>query len=207
LCGKLCYSERSCRLFLVLEWETKNILLAGVKMLAALTPENQIASILDSIGCVPSNFSEIADRHANSRVIQALKGTNDFDPEDGQYYLGLAIQMKRLAEEFPVPIDWRKTQRIKEILATRKAEGQPIPFSVILIGPLLFNKIEAGRIETTSSYQECAAFADRSVAFAAARILAENMGQIGVRHTTITNERRAPETFVSKLADLGFESK
>src|SRR5712664_2712603 len=102
-------------------------------MLATLSDEMQINRIIDELDCVPSNFSEIADRHSNSRVIAALKGTNDFDPEDGQYYLGLARQMKRLAEEFPVPIDWRKTQRIKEILAARRATARPVPFTVVLI--------------------------------------------------------------------------
>ena len=59
-------------------------------MLAALSPEAQVNTILDDIGCAPSNFSEIADLHANSRVIQGLKGQNDFSAEDGEYYLGLA---------------------------------------------------------------------------------------------------------------------
>jgi hypothetical protein len=170
-------------------------------MLAALSPETQVARILDEIGCAPSNFSEIADRHANSRVIQALKGQNDFSPGDGQYYLGLARQMKRLAEEFPVPISWKETQRIKQILAARKTQARPIPFYVVFIGPALFKKIMSGIVETTTDYQSCAAFKDAMVAHAAARILDE-MGQIGVRFTTITNEVR--ETFVSKLSDLGF---
>jgi hypothetical protein len=173
-------------------------------MLAALSPESQINKIIDDVGCAPSNFFEIADRCSNSRGIAALKGTNDFDHEDGQYYLGLARQMKRLAEEYPVPISWKETQRIKEILAARN-QGPPIPFTVVFIGPQLFKRIESGQIETTTSYRDCAAFENGLIAYDAARILS-GMGQIGVRFTTITNERRAPETFVAKLADLGFES-
>lgn len=176
-------------------------------MLATLSPEMQVNQILEHIDCVPSNFSEIADHHSNSRVIAALRGANDFDPKDGEYYLGLARQMKRLAEEYPVPIDWRKTQRIKEILAARRATTRPTPFTVIFIGPALFKQILSGRIETTTSYQECAAFKNSLVAIDVARILNEKMGQVGVRFTTITNERRDPETFASKLADVGFESK
>ncbi|SRR6266481_5310480 len=174
-------------------------------MLAALSPEAQVNTILDDIGCAPTNFTDIADRHANSRVIQGLKGQNDFSAEDGEYYLGLARQMKRLAEEFPVPISWKETQRIKQILATRKAIARPIPFTVVLIGPALFKRIVSGVIETTDSYQSCAAFQDTSVAHAAARILNENMGQIGVRFTSITNEVRDPATFIDKLSDVGFE--
>lgn len=173
-------------------------------MLATLSDETQINRILEDVDCVPSNFTDIADRHSNSRVIAALKGTNDFDPGDGEYYLGLARQMKKLAEEFPVPIDWRKTQRIKEILAARKTQARPVPFTVVLIGPVIFKRISSGQIETTTSYQDCAAFKDAMTAHAAARIL-DGMGQIGIRFTTITNEVRAPETFVNKLADVGFE--
>ena len=164
-------------------------------MLATLSPEMQVNQILEHIDCVPSNFSEIADHHSNSRVIAALRGANDFDPKDGEYYLGLARQMKR------------KTQRIKEILAARRATTRPTPFTVIFIGPALFKQILSGRIETTTSYQECAAFKNSLVAIDVARILNEKMGQVGVRFTTITNERRDPETFASKLADVGFESK
>jgi hypothetical protein len=78
---------------------------------------------------------------------------------------------------------------------------------VIFIGPALFKQIVSGRIETTTSYQECAAFKNSLVAIDVARLLNEKMGQRGVRFTTITNERRDPETFASKLADVGFESK
>ncbi len=170
-------------------------------MLAALSPEAQVNTILDDIGCAPSNFSEIADRHANSRVIQGLKGQNDFSAEDGEYYLGLARQMKRLAEEYPVPISWKETQRIKQILAARKVQARPVPFAVVLIGQELFKQIVAGTIETTTDYKTCAAFKDITLAHAAARI---HMGQFPVRFTTITNERRDPETFISKLADVGF---
>jgi hypothetical protein len=174
-------------------------------MLATLSPEAQINRILEDVDCVPSNFTEIASRHSNSRVIAALKGQNDFDPEDGQYYLALARQMKKLGEEyFPIPIDWRKTQRIKEILETRKVQARPVPFAVVFIGPALFKQIASDRVETTTSYSECAAFKDILLAHHAARIL-DGMGQIGVRFTTITNESRAPETFVSKLVDVGFE--
>jgi hypothetical protein len=172
-------------------------------MLATLSTESQIASILDSIGCAPSNFSEIADRHANSRVIAALKGQNAFSTDDGEYYLGVARQMKKLAEEFPVPISWKETQRIKQILAARN-QGPPTPFYVVLIGPLLFKRVESGNIETTTSYQQCAAFINSSVAHAAAKIIA-GMGNIGVRFTAINTERRSPGTFVGTLAEVGFQ--
>ncbi len=175
-------------------------------MLAALSNEAQISRILEQINCAPTNFAEIADRHAISRVLQGLKGTNDFSREDGQYYLGVARQMKSLAESHSeVPINWREIGRIKQILAARKAQTRPVPFAVVFIGPALFKQISSGRIETTANYQDCAAFKDTMTAHAAARIL-DGMGQVGVRFTTITNELRAPEMFVSRLADVGFDS-
>jgi len=175
-------------------------------MLAALSPEAQVNKILDDIGRAVSNYSEIADRHANSRIIQWLKGVNDFvDPTDSQYYLDLARQMKRLAEEYPVPISWKETQRIKQILAARKTTAQPVPFTVVLVGPLLFKQLSSGQMETTTSYQECCAFENGLVAIDAARLL-DRMGHGGVRIVTVTNMRRDPATFISKLADVGFES-
>jgi uncharacterized protein YerC len=175
-------------------------------MLATLSPEAQVARILDDVGCVPSNFSEIADRHANSRVIQALKGANDFEPEDGQYYLQVARQMKKLAEEYPVPIDWRKTQTIKEILAARRTQARPVPFVVILVGGQLFKKVSNQQIQTANNYQECAAFKDKMVAMAAAKIL-ENVTNESLRVTTITNERRPAETIHDRLVDYGFPNQ
>jgi len=154
----------------------KNFLVAGANMLAALSPEAQVNRILDEVLCVPSSYSKIADRNANSRVIAALKGENDFSPEDGHYYLQIAREMKRLAEEFPVPIDWSQTQRIKEILAARRTQARPTPFTVIFIGPALFKQIVSGTIETTTSYQECAAFKNSLVAIDVARILDEPQG-------------------------------
>jgi hypothetical protein len=171
-------------------------------MLASLSPEAQVNRILDDIGSAPSNFSEIADRHANSRVIQALKGANDFDPADGQYYLNVARQMKQLADDYPVPISWKETQRIKQILAQR-SEGPPAPFAVVLIEERPFKRMSAGQPETTSDYKDCAAFDDHDVAFVVAKVL-RDLGHSPVRVTTITNERRAPETFTNTLAEVGF---
>jgi hypothetical protein len=171
-------------------------------MLATLSTEAQIGRILDAIDCPPTNFSEIAGRHANSRVIAALKGANDFDPADGQYYLNVARQMKKLADDYPVPISWKETQRIKQILAQR-SEGPPTPFAVVLIEERPFKRMSTGQPETSNSYQDCAAFDDHDVAFVVAKVL-RDLGHSPVRVTTITNERRAPETFTNTLAEVGF---
>jgi hypothetical protein len=170
-------------------------------MLAALSAEAQVNRILDDVGCVPSNFSEIADRHANSRVIQALKGTNDFDPKDGQYYLQVARQMKKLAEEYPVPIDWRKTQTIKEILAAREAQARPVPFQIVRFSDgTLFQGIKNGKAVRTTKYDECAAIASFETARAIVKLL-DGMGYM-CGMTRITNMRR--EDIFDSVRDFGF---
>jgi hypothetical protein len=170
-------------------------------MLATLSNEAQINRILEDVDCVPSNFTEIANRHSNSRVIAALKGTNDFDPEDGQYYLRLARQMKRLAEEFPVPIDWRKTQTIKDILAAR-TQGRPVPFQIVqFFDGTLFQKIINGEVVRTTDYDQCAGIASFETANAIVQLL-NRMGHM-CRHTRITNHRR--ENIFDSVRDFGFE--
>jgi hypothetical protein len=179
----------------------KNFLLVGADMPATLSPEFQVATILDSIGCVVSNFSEIADRHANSRVIAALRGANDFDPEDGQYYLSLARQMKHMAEEFPVPIDWRKTQRIKEIIAARRTTARPVPFEIVRFSDgTLFQKMENGKAIQTTDYSVCAAIKSFETARAIVKLL-DRMGYM-CNQTRITNVRR--EDIFDSIRDFGF---
>jgi len=171
-------------------------------MLATLSAEAQVNRILNDIGCAPSNFSDIAARHANSRVLQALRGTNDFDPNDAEYYLSVARQMESLAKDFPVPISWKETQKIKELL-TRRSQGPPTPFAVVVVDNELFRRVTAGVVETTTNLGECAAFKKQEIAFTVAEVL-RNLGQGGIRVTTITNQRRAPETFTNALVEIGF---
>jgi len=113
------------------------------------------------------------------------------------------------ASVHPIPVSLRNPVVIVELVNAFRMRSEsmsrPIPFTIVLIGPLLFKRIVSGVIETTDSYQECAAFKDATTAHAAARILNENMGQIGVRFTTITNEHRPAESISDKLADVGFE--
>jgi hypothetical protein len=172
-------------------------------MAGAFSPEMQISGILREIGCAQSNFSELADRGANSRVIAALRGTNDFSAEDGAYYLHVAREMKKLADDAGVPINWKEIARIKEILAARRTATRPVPFAAIFVGPALFKKIESGKTQTTASYRECAAFKDPLVAMTAAKIL-DVMGERNLNVQTITNQVRDPGTIYDKLSDFGF---
>jgi len=176
-------------------------------MIATYSVENQINRILTELDCAVSNYAAIAGKLSGSRVAAALAGTNDFSTADGEYHLQVARDMQRLVAEVNVPVDWRHVEKIRKILVARKAtarSARPVPFAVVFIGPALFKQIVSDKVETTTSYEECAAFKDVLVAHAATRLL-DAMGQMGVRHTSITNELRDPETFVNKLSDVGFE--
>jgi hypothetical protein len=145
---------------------------------------------------------------SSSRLSQAFRGRNL--PEETAAPLGNLIDNLEMycASVHPIPVSLRNPFVIKGLLddfrKRHEERVRPTPFGVVLLGPALFKRIVSGEIETTTSYQECAAFKDAMTAHAAARIL-NGMGQMGVRFTTITNAVRAPETFVSKLADVGFE--
>ena len=85
----------------------------------------------------------------------------------------------------------------------RRPGTHPTPVAVVFIGPAPFKQISSGRVETTASYQDCAAFANPTVAMAAARLL-DAKGERGIRTTTITNETRDRSTIYEKLSDFGF---
>jgi hypothetical protein len=172
-------------------------------MAGTFSPESQIAGILDQIGCAPSNFADIVGRCSTSRMIQALKLTNDFSSKDGQYYLDFARQLKKLAETYPVPIAWKETVKIRQIVAARRATTRPVPFAIVIDSALFKQITPNGQVETAADYLTCAAFKNELVARAAAKIL-DSMGQTGLRTTTITNQVRAPETIFSELRDFGF---
>jgi hypothetical protein len=110
----------------------------------------------------------------------------------------------------PVPVSLRDPYQIKLLLdGFRKqrelASQRPTRFYVVFIDGLLFKKIVDGHIETTRSYNECAAFSDLGVARKAGLLL-DAMDQFGVRVTSITNEIRKSETISDQLTEFGFES-
>ena len=148
---------------------------------------------------------------STSRLYQSLRDETKRLPTETAVPLEKLIDdLDRFCASFhPVPVSLRNAVLIHGLLKdfrTRREESvRPVPFEVVLIGPRVFKRIVSGVIETTTSYSDCAAFKEGLVAYDAARLL-DGMGQIGVRFTTITNERRDPATFVSKLADIGFES-
>jgi len=138
-------------------------------------------------------------------VIAALKGANDFDAEDGEYYLGLARQMKRLARSFRFRFPGKKLKESNRF-SLLASNSRPVPFVVVFIGQELFKQIVSGtsrRPRTTRHAQ----FKDISVAHAAARILNEIWDKLVFDSRALQNECRAPETFIDKLSDVGFERK
>src|SRR6266403_1266223 len=149
---------------------------------------------------------------STSRLYQSMRDSTRSLPAE------TAIPLGKLVDDLedycrsvhPVPVSLRNAVLIKELLdkfrESRKEQInlRPTPFSIVLISGKPFKRIADGQIETVDDYKTCAAFEDASVAYAAAKILSDHMGQIGIRYTLITNQSRSPETFVSKLADVGF---
>jgi hypothetical protein len=186
------------------QFKTGSFLRPEVEMLAALSHESQINQILSELDCAVSNYAAIANKLSASRVAAALSGTNDFSTSDAEHHLQIARSMKRLADEVPVPIDWRKIERIREVLGTRRSgPTRPIPFAVVLVGSALFERVVSGRVETTTNYQTCAAFKNPAIAHTAANLLV-GLGASGLRVTTITNEIRPIESISEHLSDFGF---
>jgi hypothetical protein len=111
----------------------------------------------------------------------------------------------------PLPLLLRNPYQIKPLLdgfrKQREISNQrPTAFFVIFIGGLLFKRIAEGQVETTHSYNECAAFSELSAARKAGMLL-DAMGLfVGIRVTRITNEIRKPDTISNQLTTLGFES-
>jgi len=109
----------------------------------------------------------------------------------------------------PIPVSLHNPVVIKKLLDDfrkhREEQTRPIPFAVIIIGGQLFKRITSGVIETTDSFQHCAAFKDKLVATSAAKLL-EKMTSESLRVTGITNEHRAVGSISGNLVDFGFES-
>ena len=173
--------------------------------LAAFSSEAMINRTLDEIGCNPTNFSEIVNTLSTTRVIAALKGTNDFTAEDAQHYLSVARQLKALSEEYPVPINWRESEKIREILSTRKEYARPVPFYTVYVGPMLFKEVFHGEVRTTTKLEECAAFTDFFIAREAAKLLNGMNQSATAAQYPITNVRR--ESTIARLADCGFQEQ
>jgi len=172
-------------------------------MTSLYSVETRINTILNSLGCAITNFAAIANRLSASRVSAALTGVSDFGPADGEYHLQVAQAMKSLADEYPVPIDWKQVSRVRSALDARRVTSRPTPFAVVYVNGQLFQRLVNGEPEFTTSYSDCAAFTDPLLATAAAKIL-DGMGQTGLRVITITNQLRSEESLAKTLQDAGF---
>lgn len=114
----------------------------------------------------------------------------------------------------PLPIALRNPVTILNLVTEFKARqeetARPTPFQIVTVGPALFKQVVGDRVETCTDYSQCAAFPitvrqDRQVANLVAKML-DQMTSEHIRVTTITNERRSPESFSHKLSDVGFTS-
>lgn len=188
-------------------------------MTASLSVERKIQNFIDLRETSADFISSLAALHgisgaSTSRLYQAMRDSTRSLPAETAIPLGKLIDdlEKYCASVHPIPVALRNAVLINELLDNfRKShEGQvdlrPTPFNIVLVGGRPFKRITDGQVETVDDYESCAAFKDFAIARDAARLL-DGMSQIGVRFTSVTNQRRAPETFTSRLADLGFESK
>jgi hypothetical protein len=149
-------------------------------------------------------------RHADPGFVPGLAKLYDIDRASPEFEKLVDDVNDYCRSVAPVPVALRDPNEIKPLLdgfrkQREQASQRPTAFFVIFVGGLLFKRIVEGTIETTHSYNECAAFSDIVAARKAGMIL-DSMDTVGIRVTRITNEIRKPETISNQLADLGFES-
>jgi hypothetical protein len=149
-------------------------------MAATYSIETKVQNFLMLRDCSADFISSLAQLHdipsaSSSRLSQAFRGRDL--PEETAKPLG---QMVDDLEDYcrsmsPVPVALKNAVTIKGLLddfrRRRDEQVRPTPFVVIYIGTKLFKRINQGEIETTSSFDTCAAFQDSVVAYLAAKIL------------------------------------
>ncbi len=180
---------------------------------ATCSIETKIQNFLNLRDTSAEFISSLAQLHdisgaSTSRLSQAFRGRDL--PEETAKPLGQMIDdLESYCQSMaPVPIALRNAVTIKTLLDSfrrrRDEQVKPTPFAVIYIGAKLFKQIRQSEIETTYSFEDCAAFQDRVVAHLAAKILDGKTNE-HLRVASITNEVRAAETIFSQLVDFGFE--
>jgi hypothetical protein len=147
-----------------------------------------------------------------SRFSRGMSGESPFSDRERDQILAVIDAVAKLqASADPFPISWSQVHKLKPLIdqQIKGVERRPVAFEVVLVGPALFKRVIGdGRIETTTSYQDCAAFPisitqSKRVANLAAKLL-DRMTAQPVRVTSITNEFRPAESFSNKLTDVGF---
>jgi hypothetical protein len=200
------------RNFFLAVFEVAKYFFVRSNMGATLSIETKVQNFLTLRDCSADFISSLAQLHgipgaSSSRLSQAFRGRDL--PEETAKPLGQMIDdlESYCRSVSPVPVALRNAVTIKSLLDDfrRDAQVRPIPFTVIVIGSQLFKSISSGQVETTTDYQDCAAFENFLVARAAAQLLNSRTNE-HLRVTTITNEPRSADEFVTKLADVGFES-
>jgi hypothetical protein len=172
--------------------------------LASLSPENQINAILGRISCAAINFSPQGSRLSHTRIVNALSGQNDFNPEDGQYYLQLAREMERLENEAGVPVDWKRIEKVRQALDRRRQKDQaltrPEPHYILyLSNGQMFERVENGEVLKTDDLRRVKGL-DNSIVFAVQELL-RKMG-FKSNPLLVTNYKRDIATTVQ---EFGFE--
>jgi hypothetical protein len=148
---------------------------------------------------------------SSSRFSRGMSGESPFSDRESKRILAVidaVSKLQKLAD--PYPISWSQVHKLKPMIdqQIKGVERRPVAFDVVLVGPGLFKRVNGDRIETTTSYQDCAAFPisitqSKRTANVVAKLL-DRMTAQPVRVTSITNEFRPVESFSNKLTDVGF---
>jgi hypothetical protein len=184
-------------------------------MAATHSVETKIENFGRLRDCSASFISPLAQLHgipntSQARISQALSGARPLPEETAGPLSRLLDDLEGLCRSLdPVPIALKNPVKIKELLDSfrrrRDEQARPTPFAVIFVGSKLFKRINQGEIETTHSFEDCAAFRDGVVANLAAKVLDGKTNEF-LRVAPINTEVRAAETIFSKLHEFGFES-
>ena len=92
-------------------------------MSATLNPENEIQRRLNALHCSVMAFAIIAGLRSQSWLSQALRGNVSLGGDEAQQLLQILNEMEALQKSVEVPIDWRSSNRIKEVLKLCRQRG------------------------------------------------------------------------------------
>jgi len=175
--------------------------------------EEVFKDVVDQCGIahdIAQNHLAFYSDMSSARFSRGLSGESPFTDREQRQILAVIDAIAKLQASSQFPIAWSKVRQLKPLIdqQIKGVEQRPTAFDVILIGPQLFKRLNGDRIETTTSYADCAAFPislpqNKRIANVVAKLL-DPMTSTPVRVTSITNEFRSTESFSTKLTDVGF---
>ncbi|MGA2422296.1 MAG: hypothetical protein ABSG69_19640 [Candidatus Acidiferrum sp.] len=90
-------------------------------MRATFSHENQILAAMKSLGLTADHLTALDGLISPSRLSAALRGVRDLDTPQAQRLLKLLAELNELVESLsPVPVSWRNTTAIRQLLAAKR---------------------------------------------------------------------------------------